>query len=96
MMYHSYSRSGHLPGPTMTAFHSMMFSGFGNAEIPSGTSVFRRLRSLTSRRRALVDWWKVNVSDSNNERSMQRPQEVDQESCVPWLNEEGRRAFTGK
>lgn len=44
-----------LPGPTMTAFHSMMFSGLGNAEIPSGTSVLRRLRSLTSRRRATVD-----------------------------------------
>jgi hypothetical protein len=48
----------------MTAFHSMIFSGFGNAEIPSGTSVFRRLRSLTSRRRAFVDWTKLEVSYS--------------------------------
>ena len=44
------------PGPKMTAFHSMMLSGHGLPEMPSGGSVESRLKSRMRRRRQLVDY----------------------------------------
>lgn len=44
-----------VPGPKITAFQSMMFSGHGLPEIPPGGSVERRLKSRIRRRRAVVD-----------------------------------------
>lgn len=44
-----------VPGPKITAFQSMMFSGHGLPEIPPGGSVERRLKSRMRRRRAVVD-----------------------------------------
>lgn len=44
-----------LPGPKMTAFHTMILSGHGLPEIPPGGSVVNRLKSRIRRRRAVVD-----------------------------------------
>ena len=47
--------AGAVPGPKMTAFHSIMLSGHGLPEIPPGGSVERRLKSRMSLRRQFVD-----------------------------------------
>jgi hypothetical protein len=44
-----------LPGPNITAFQSMMLSGHGAPEIPSGGSEDNRLKSRIRRRRQEVD-----------------------------------------
>lgn len=44
-----------VPGPKMTAFHSMMLSGHGLPEIPPGGSVESLLKSRIRRRLQTVD-----------------------------------------
>lgn len=44
-----------VPGPKMTAFHSMILSGHGLPEIPPGGSVESRLKSRMRRLRQFVD-----------------------------------------
>ena len=45
-----------VPGPKITAFHSMMLSGHGLPEIPEGGSVESLLKSRIKRRLQFVDY----------------------------------------
>ena len=49
-------RSTDIPGPKITAFHSMMLSGHGLPEMPPGGSLARRLKSRMRRRLQFVDY----------------------------------------
>ena len=63
-----------LPGPKITAFQSIIFSGRGLPEIPPGGSVERRLKSRISLRRAVVDyWWRVNWAGKGKSNSYNIP-----------------------
>lgn len=46
---------GDVPGPKMTAFHSMILSGHGLPEMPPGGSLDSRLKSRIRRLLQLVD-----------------------------------------
>ena len=46
---------GDLPGPNITAFHTIMLSGHGLPETPLGGSLDSRLKSRISRRLQFVD-----------------------------------------
>ena len=48
--------SGSVPGPKITAFHSIMLSGHGLPEIPEGGSVESLLKSRIRRRLQFVDY----------------------------------------
>lgn len=49
------SSKGVSGGPNITAFHTMILSGFGLPEIPTGASDAKRLKSRISRLLAAVD-----------------------------------------
>ena len=62
----------YVPGPNMTAFHTMILSGHGLPEIPLGGSVERRLKSRTRRLLQFVDYLQWLATDLRSELTLEK------------------------